>query len=262
MGDIFIAASVVGATGVIIGLILGVAGEKLEVEIDEREVLVRDALPGNNCGACGFPGCDGLAKAISEGIAPVNACPVGGAKMVEEISLIMGVEAEEKAKTIAYVKCSGVKEKTKIKYNYNGILDCRKVMLMPGGGDKACVSGCLGYGTCVRECSFDAINIINGVAVVDKEKCVSCGLCVKACPKEIIEIIPYESTAKVSCYSKEKGKDVKSVCEVGCIGCKLCMRVCESNAIIVENNLAKVDYEKCIHCMKCIEKCPTKIIRH
>ena len=117
MGDIFIAASVVGATGVIIGLILGVAGEKLEVEIDERELLVRDALPGNNCGACGFPGCDGLAKAISEGVAPVNACPVGGAKMIEEISLIMGVEAEEKAKTIAYVKCSGVKEKTKIKYN-------------------------------------------------------------------------------------------------------------------------------------------------
>ena len=182
---IIIATAVVAVVGLIIGLLLGVAGEKLSVEVDEKEVAVRQELPGNNCGGCGYAGCDGLAKAIAAGEAPVNGCPVGGAPVAEKISAIMGVEAGNEVKKVAFVKCAGTCDKTKIKYNYYGIHDCRKLALIPGRGDKACSYGCLGYGSCVKECQFDAIKIVDGVAVVDKEKCFACGKCAKACQMEV-----------------------------------------------------------------------------
>ena len=65
--------------GILIGILLGVAGKVFAVETDERVEKVRECLPGNNCGGCGYPGCDGLAEAIVAGDAPVNGCPVGGA---------------------------------------------------------------------------------------------------------------------------------------------------------------------------------------
>lgn len=260
MGEIIIATGVLGVIGIVIGILLGVAGEKLQVEVDEKEIQVRELLPGNNCGACGFPGCDGLAKAISVGEAPVNSCPVGGDIVGNAISEVMGVALEEKEKEVAFVKCAGTCDKTKVKYNYYGIQDCRKAAIAPGGGEKACSYGCLGYGSCVKECAFDAIHIVDGIAVVDKEKCVSCGKCVTICPSNIIEMVPYKAEYKVQCLSNDKGKDVKAVCQAGCIGCKLCTKVCESDAITVENNLAKIDYNKCINCGKCVEKCPVKII--
>lgn len=80
MTGVIIAAAIVGGTGIIIGLFLGISGEKLKVEVDEKEVAVREALPGNNCGGCGYPGCDGLAKAIAKGEAPANGCPVCSAE--------------------------------------------------------------------------------------------------------------------------------------------------------------------------------------
>lgn len=258
---IIIATIVVAAVGLIIGILLGVAGEKLKVEVDEKEIEVRQKLPGNNCGACGYPGCDGLAAAIAKGEAPVNACPVGGEAVAKEISAIMGVTAMATEKKVAFVKCVGTCDKTKVKYNYYGIHDCRKLALIPGNGDKACQYGCLGYGSCVQECEFDAIHIKDGIAAVDKEKCVACGKCISACPKKLIEFVPYESTCKVACSSNEKGKDVKAVCDAGCIGCGMCQRACEFGAVSVENNLAKIDYSKCTHCGKCAQKCPTKVIR-
>ena len=259
--SIAIATGVVAAVGLIIGILLGVAGAKLSVKVDEKEVAVREELPGNNCGGCGYPGCDGLAAAIAANEAPVNACPVGGAAVAEKIAAIMGVDAEAGEKMVAFVKCAGTCDKTKVKYNYYGIHDCRKAVLIPGKGDKACAYGCLGYGSCVEECPFDAISIQDGVAVVDKEKCVACGKCVSTCPNNIIELVPYDAQQKVVCSSHDKGKAVKQVCDVGCIGCMMCTKVCESEAITVENNLAKIDYSKCTHCGKCAEKCPVKIIR-
>ena len=258
---VLIATVVVAVVGLIIGILLGVAGEKLKVEVDEKEIAVRQELPGNNCGGCGYAGCDGLAKAIALGEAPADACPVGGAAVAEKICAIMGVEASVKDRKVAFVKCQGTCDKTKIKYNYYGIHDCRKLALIPGRGDKACSYGCLGYGSCMKECQFGAITIVDGVAVIDKEKCVACGKCVAACPNHLIEIIPYEAQQKVACSSNDKGKAVKQVCDAGCIGCMMCTKVCESGAITVENNLAKIDYSKCTHCGKCAEKCPVKIIR-
>ena len=95
MTEVIIAAAIVGGVGILIGVFLGLSGEKLKVEVDEKEVAVREALPGNNCGGCGFPGCDGLAAAIVKGEASVDGCPVGGNPVAQAIAQIMGVTVEE-----------------------------------------------------------------------------------------------------------------------------------------------------------------------
>ena len=258
---IIIAAAVVGILGILIGIFLGIASEKFKVEVDEKEILVRNELPGNNCGGCGYAGCDALAKAIAAGQAEVGACPVGGASTAEKIGAIMGVAGGATEKKGAVVKCKGTCDKTKVQYNYYGVDDCKKVSVVPGAGEKACTYGCMGYGSCVKACAFDAIHVVDGVAVVDKEKCVACGKCVSSCPNHLIELVPYKAEHLVQCSSHDKGKDVKSVCESGCIGCTLCTKQCEFDAIHMENNLAVIDYEKCTNCGKCAEKCPVKVIQ-
>lgn len=235
ISGIILAAVVVGGTGLVISILLGIASEKFKVPVDEKEVAVRECLPGNNCGGCGFAGCDALAKAIAAGEAPVGACPVGGQPVADKIASIMGVEAGAGEKQVAFVKCAGTCDKAKSKYKYAGNEDCVSAMSVPGGGPKACSFGCTGFGSCVKVCDFDAIHVINGVAVVDKEKCVACGKCVATCPKSLIELVPYAAPHKVQCNSKEFGKAVKEVCSAGCIGCKMCTRVCEADAITVEN---------------------------
>ena len=257
---IIIAAVLVGGVGLFIGLFLGIAGKKFAVEVDEKEILVREALPGNNCGGCGYPGCDGLAAAIAKGEAPVNACPVGGAAAAAKIGEIMGQEAGESVRMTAFVKCAGDCEKAGQSYEYTGVKDCRMAALMQNGGSKTCTYGCLGYGSCVKVCPFDAIHIVNGIAKVDKEKCKACGKCVAECPKKIIELIPYDQKQVVACSSKDKGKAVVSACEVGCIGCRKCVKECPKEAITVVDNVAHIDPEKCINCGKCKATCPRKII--
>ena len=260
INSILTATALVGIVGLFIGIFLGIAGIKFKVETDEREEKVLNALPGNNCGGCGYPGCSGLAAAIVKGQAKVNACPVGGEPVGEEIAKIMGVEATAAKRMTAFVKCQGDCEKTHPIYEYTGTEDCRVMKFVPSGGPKSCEYGCLGYGNCVKACAFDAIHVVDGIAVVDTEKCKACGACVSACPNDLIELIPYESTVKVACSSKNKGPAVMKACSVGCIGCSLCAKNCPSQAIEVNDNLAKIDYEKCIDCKTCVEKCPKKAI--
>ena len=258
---IIIAAAVVGILGILIGVFLGVASEKFKVETDEKEILVRNELPGNNCGGCGYAGCDALAKAIAAGEAEVGACPVGGASVAAKIGAIMGVDSGSSVKKVAFVKCKGTCDKTRVQYNYYGIDDCKKITVVPGLGEKACASGCMGYGSCVKACAFDAIHVVDGVAVVDKEKCVACGKCVASCPNHLIELVPYDAKHLVQCNSHDKGKDVKAKCSAGCIACTLCTKQCEFDAIHMDNNVAVIDYEKCTNCGKCAEKCPVKVIQ-
>lgn len=260
MSTVLISTIVVAATGLIVGVLLGIAGEAFKVEVDEREIKVREFLPGNNCGGCGFAGCDALAKAIVLGQAPVNGCPVGGDNVAAQISKVMGVAESKSEKQVAFVKCSGTCDKAEIQYNYYGFGNCQMASVVPGKGDKKCSYGCMGLGSCVEACAFDAIHIVNGVAKVDKEKCAACKKCIAACPNGLIELVPYSKEHKVVCNSNDKGKDVKAVCEAGCIGCMLCTKVCEAGAITVTNNLAHIDYSKCTGCGKCKEKCPSKVI--
>jgi len=257
---IIIAALLVGGTGLLIGVFLGFAGMKLAVEVDEKEEAVRSELPGNNCGGCGFPGCDGLAKAIAAGEAPVDACPVGGSAVGNKIASIMGLEAKEGRKMVAFVHCSGDCDKTSNNYEYNGIHDCGMMQYVPTGGPKSCRYGCTGYGNCVKVCPFEAISVINGVAVIDKEKCKACGKCIDVCPKHLISLIPYDAKFAVACSSTDKGPVAMKACSSACIGCGLCMKACPNGAVKVENFHAIIDQEKCVGCGLCAEKCPKKAI--
>ena len=254
------AAAVIGITGLLIAVLLGVAANVFEVPVDEKAIAIRDVLPGANCGGCGYAGCDAMAAAIAAGEAPVNGCPVGGPAVADKIGEIMGVSAGEDVKKVAFVKCAGTCDKASVKANYYGISDCRSAAAIPGRSDKACAYGCMGFGSCVAACGFDAIHIEHGVAVVDKEKCVACGKCAEECPNHLIELIPYDATKVVSCSNQDKGPKVMAVCEVGCIGCGLCAKQCEAEAITVENNIAHIDQSKCTGCGKCAKKCPKKII--
>ncbi len=254
------ATLLIGCVGLLIGLFLGLAGIGFFVETDKREEEVLNALPGNNCGGCGFAGCAGLAAAIVKGEAPVNACPVGGATVAENVASIMGVEAGNSEKMVAYVMCNGDCDKAHVDYEYIGEGNCGMLSFVPNGGPKSCNHGCLGFGECVKACMFGAIQLVNGVAVVNKELCTACGKCVAACPKNIIELLPYKSEVHVTCSSTEKGPIAKKACEVACIGCGICQKNCPSEAISVNNFLAKIDYSKCTNCGICREKCPTKAI--
>lgn len=257
---IVIAAALVGAVGLLLGLFLGVASEKFKVEVDEKEAKVREALPGNNCGGCGYAGCDALAKAIAKGEAKINQCPVGGAPCAEKIAAIMGVDAgDDNDRKVAFVRCQGDCNTAKQLYSYSGIADCRDLSVVPNGSEKSCQYACAGYGTCVKVCQFDAIHIVNGVAVVDKEKCTGCGACSAICPKHIIDLVPAKKRTLVACSSHLKGKAVKDACTKGCIGCGICVKTCPFEGIEIIDNLAVMN-DNCKDCGLCSKKCPTGAI--
>ncbi len=256
---ILITTVVITLIGAIVGIGLVWTGKKFHVDVDERETAVRECLPGNNCGACGFAGCDALAAAIAKGEAPAGSCPVGGKPVAEMIAAIMGTDAEMAERKVAFVRCKGSCGVTKNQGNYVGVMDCRSVALN-GLSITDCDFGCLGLGSCVSVCPNDAIHVVDGVAVVNERKCVGCGLCAKACPKGLIELVPESRRVRVQCSNRDRGPQVKAVCSAGCIGCMLCTRQCEFEAITVTNNLAHVNYANCTLCGKCAEKCPVKVI--
>lgn len=255
------ATLVIGMIGLLVGLLLVGAAGAFKVDMDEREAAVRELLPGNNCGGCGFAGCDALAAAIAKGETDASACSVGGSSVVEAVAKVMGVEIQSRDRKVAFVRCAGTCDKTRQKSKYYGVQDCRMAAAAPGKTSKKCAYGCMGFGSCVKACPFDAIHVEKGVAVVDRETCRSCGKCVAVCPNNLIELVPYKAPVRVQCSSNEKGKAVREACDAGCLGCGACAKVCPEGAITVTNGLARIDYEKCTGCGACVKKCPTKIIR-
>lgn len=254
------AAVLIGGVGIFVGLFLGIAGIVFRVKVNEKEEAVLSALPGNNCGGCGYPGCAGLAAAISKGEAKVNACPVGGEPVGRQIADIMGVESQKTVRMTAFVHCRGDCEHTHSDYAYVGIEDCRMLSFVPNGGPKSCNYGCLGFGTCAKVCPFHAIHIENGIAVVDKELCKACGKCIAVCPKHLISLEPYAAKHVVACSSADKGPVTMKACSAGCIGCGICVKNCPAGAVRVEDFHAVIDQEKCTGCGVCAEKCPKHII--
>ncbi len=249
-----------GGLSLVFGIILAVAFKKLAVQISEKEKKIRDLLPGANCGACGFPGCDAYAHALAEqtGEYPANLCTVGGSETTQKIAEILGVEVEETEPKVCVLRCNGGCKEAIEKFDYVGPGDCRSNYILLGG-NKACEYGCLGGGHCVEVCPFDAISMgPNHLPIIDPEKCTACGICVMECPRQVLELIPRSQLIYLACKTKDKGKAVKQVCTVGCIGCQMCVKVCPyPGAIAMDGNLPKMDYEKCTSCGICFNKCPT-----
>ena len=251
-----------GIMGGVFGVLLAIASIVFMVHQDERIGLIRAALPGANCGGCGYPGCDGYASGVVNDGAEVNKCSVGGAPVAEKIAAIMGVDAGESVPMRAFLKCKGTCEASPRQLVYDGIKDCRSAATIPGGSPNACPFGCIGLGTCVSVCNFNALLMgDDGLPKVNVDNCVGCGACVAACPKGIFTLIPKAADVVVACNSHWKGPMVKSVCSAGCIGCTLCAKVCPVQAIEMQNDLAVIDQSKCIKCKKCAEKCPAKCIK-
>ncbi len=250
----------IGGIGFISSLGLGLAAKKFAVYVDPKTGAVEQALPGVNCGACGFTGCRGFAEAVVAGEAETNGCLVGGETVALAVAQLMGVEAKPVAKLVARLRCQGGRDKSRLKYHYLGIDDCQAANLV-AGGDKACSFGCLGLGSCVAVCPVKAVSInADGLAVVDGGLCIGCGKCVASCPKRVIQLVPQEQQVTVLCNSIDKGPLVRKQCQVGCIGCMMCKKVCPAEAVTVDKFLARIDPQKCTTCGECVKKCPTKCI--
>ncbi len=257
--DILLGFLVVSVVGLVLSVVLTLAAHFMRVEEDETFKKVREALPGVNCGACGYSGCDEYARAIVEDCAKINLCIPGADAVAEEIANIMCTECEDVVEMVAYVNCNGNCEATGSNVHYDGQMTCKAANLIYGGPGK-CRFGCLGCGDCARCCPTGAIYLKDGIAHVNPEICIGCGLCTKDCPKGIISLVPAVSKVWVMCSSEDKGATAMKGCKNACIGCKKCEGICPTGAIKVENNLAKIDYDLCTACGKCVEVCPTKCI--
>lgn len=251
--------------GALAALLLFVVSKKFHVEEDARIELVNEALPGANCGGCGYPGCSGFARACVEAESMDGLfCTVGGNATMLKVADILGRTAVEAEPQLAVVRCNGNCDARPKDNQYDGAKSCA-IAAATYGGETGCTFGCLGMGDCTLACGFDAIrmNPLTGLPEVDEERCTACGACVKACPKMIIELRkkgPKGRRVFVSCVNKEKGGVAKKACDNACIGCSKCFKECKFEAITIANNLAYIDPNKCRICRKCVEVCPTGAI--
>ena len=262
MPPVLTATLVVAALGCIMAVALAIADKYLSVKEDPRIGMVTAALPGANCGGCGFAGCGDYAKALVEGRAPAGACAAGGDECNAAIAKILGVSAESTEKRVALVKCCGTRSEAIRVGDYNGICDCN-VAAATAGGDKGCRFGCLGYGACANVCPKHAISIHDGLAKVDKRLCIGCGKCVSVCPKHLIELVPASATIHVLCNNPLRGPEVNKGCGVGCMGCHLCEKNSggkEAGHFTFDRFLAKVNYDNPPTDASVVGKCPRKCI--
>ena len=266
--DIVIAIGILGGLGLVFGLILAAASKVFHVETDPRLDQLNAALPGANCGGCGYAGCAGYAEAVLKGEAKIGLCASGGNEAAMAMGEIMGMKVETMTKKVALVRCSGYRRVdengkvtgARIKAEYEGFKDCLAATKVGGNGPLACKFGCLGFGNCVKVCKYGALSIVDGVAKVDNEKCRGCMACAAACPRDLIAAVDYDKHVVIACNSKAKGALTVRGCTQGCIGCGICVKICPHDCITVEKNLAVIDYSKCTSCGLCAAVCPKKLI--
>ena len=257
MNTLVLTVLTLGVLGIVLAIILYFVAQKFKVEEDPRIDDVEKMLPGANCGGCGYAGCEGYAVAVvnDESVSP-NLCVVGGPQCAAAIGELTGKLTAEMEPLRVYRRCDKNHGKVQRRFDYQGISTCAAVAALHRGADQ-CTYSCLGFGDCVKVCSFDGIYLADGVAKVNSKVCTGCGSCVKACPRGVLELIPQRAKVAISCSTQDKGKAVMDVCSVGCIHCSKCVKLCPAKAIVMENRKAVIDRDQCIRCFCCQEFCPT-----
>ena len=246
----------------VLGVLLGFFEEFFKVETDPMIARLREALPGINCGACGYPGCDGYAGAMASRTVEITRCAPGGKSTAAKLSEILGVNASMKP-VVAVLACQGSKDHAPKKADYRGVPTCRAAKISTGG-TKLCTWGCLGFGDCTLVCQFDALHMgEDGLPHVDYEKCTGCKKCITECPQQIFKEVPRERLGSiVVCSNRNPVKSmVMKTCKVGCIKCEICVKNCPEKCITMVNGIPEVDYSKCTSCGVCVSKCPTKVFK-
>ena len=256
--NILLPVIIVGVIGLVAGVGLSVASKLMAVPVDENVEKIRESLPGANCGACGYSGCDGYAAAVASGEASPDKCAPGGETAAKAMSEILGVEISTEPK-VAFIACNGNSEITNFKYNYTGMNSCTAASLLHAG-PLECSFGCIGLGDCAKICPFGAISIENGRTFVCEDLCMGCGKCAAACPKGLITILPKNRKVTVACSNKQKGAPVVKMCKASCIACTMCEKQCENGALKIVDNLAVIDYSLCNGCGKCKEICKRNVL--
>jgi electron transport complex protein RnfB len=251
--------------GAVAALVLYFVAQRFKVYEDPNIDLVEAELPAANCGGCGFAGCRNFAETLvkAENFDGLF-CPVGGNETMARIATVLGREAVTQEARVAVLRCNGTCEFRPKTSMYDGTMSCAIASALYGG-ETGCNYGCLGFGDCVAVCNFDALHMdpVTGLPVVDDKKCTSCGACVRECPKDLFELRKRWKGDKkiyVACMNEDKGGVARKNCSVACIGCSKCFKVCPHDAIVMKNNLAFIDSDKCKLCRKCAPECPTNAI--
>ena len=253
------AVTSLGAVALALGVIIHYVSKKFHVEEDPTVMLVNEILPGVNCGACGYPSCGQFAEVLVETRDSGMSCPVGGSDLAAKLGKTLGITMAEPKPQVAVVLCQGNNDNARQTAEYLGIQDCWAAT-QAFAGPKQCRYSCLGLGSCIAFCDFDAMRLENGLIVIDKDLCTGCEACISACPTGVL--VMQEKKAEryvIACNSHDKGGITKKACDAGCIACQKCVRVCEDDAIVIDNFLAQIVQEKCTACGKCIEVCPAKV---
>jgi len=261
-GTILWTILILSGLGLVLAVVLFFIAKKFKVEEDPRIDEIEKALPGANCGGCGYAGCRAFASsAVTAPDLEKHFCPVGGNAVMKQVASILGFEMQEKAPQVAVLRCNGNCEARPRVNTYDGLKSCR-VKAALYSGDTLCAYGCLGCGDCEEACAFGALHINPDTLLpeIDEEKCTACGACVKACPRTLLELRnkgPRGMREFVACRNRDKGPVAKKACANACIGCGMCFRTCTHGAIVFENNVSYIDFSKCKLCRECEAMCPT-----
>ncbi|MDK2896065.1 MAG: H+/Na+-translocating ferredoxin:NAD+ oxidoreductase subunit [Candidatus Atribacteria bacterium] len=255
--DLVLPVVIVGLLGLAFGVMLAWLAQKFAVETNPLVQKVEQVLPGANCGACGYPGCSGLAEAIAQGKAEPDSCPVGGPEIWSAIGKLIGKEVNNLEGKKAVLLCQGGEEVAVSQAFYQGVEDCRAASVL-NLSFKACRFGCLGLGSCQKVCPFEAITIDpdNRLPIINLAKCTGCGKCVEVCPRGVLALVPNREQVLLACQSLDKAREVRRICQLGCTKCRLCVKVCPEEAISFAEGRIHIDRQKCNLCGKCLEKCP------